>query len=181
MATNFVKIASVTVGSSGSDSVNFNSIPATYTDLVILASLKTTRSDGDPSEPVQIKFNASTSGYSSRNLQGSGSSVSSGNTTGETSMVLGQATATSSNFTSTFSNNLYYIPNYTSANYKSLSCDSVTEGNQTYTIQELDAGLWSNTSAITDIEIFPRYRAPHAFASKFVQYSTFILYGIKSS
>jgi hypothetical protein len=44
MATTFIKIASVTVGSGGAASMDFTSIPSTYTDLVIKVSTRKVQS-----------------------------------------------------------------------------------------------------------------------------------------
>ena len=57
------KIASNTVGSGGVASFTFSSIPQTYTDLFIKASLRTgTGGVGS----YQFTFNGSASGYSER-------------------------------------------------------------------------------------------------------------------
>ena len=72
---------------------------------------------------------------------------------------------------SVFGNAEMYIPNYTSANYKSIICDAVTENNATESYQDLYANLWRNTAAITSISFFPG-------GSLFTQYSTFSLYGV---
>ena len=80
-----------------------------------------------------------------------------------------------SSFTaSVFASSEIYIPNYTSANNKSFSANSVNENNGTTTNMALNSNLWSNTSAITRITLDP-------FGGDFAQYSTATLYGIKSS
>jgi len=178
-------IETVTVSAAGGTTgIQFNNIPQTYTDLVILLSAKTSRTqDNTLMEPMQIRFNSSTSGYRSKNLQGlpgTGYQVLSGGTTGETSMQIGQAPGTFSETASTFSNQMYYIPNYKNSTYKTVHCDSVTEGNRTDTALQIDAGIWDNSAAITSIEIFPRYRSPHAYATVLQQYSSATLYGVKS-
>ena len=90
-----------------------------------------------------------------------------------TRIYIGQvngATATAN----TFANVSIYIPNYTSANYKSVSIDAVTENNATTAYAFLSAGLWSNTAAITSATITNS-------SGNYVQYSTAYLYGIKNS
>lgn len=84
----------------------------------------------------------------------------------------------SSSFTAnTFGNFEVYIPNYTSANNKSLSADSVTEDNASSVYgMSLVAGLWANTDAITSILV-----QDIAGGSNLAQYSTARLYGIKNS
>lgn len=185
MPTTYKAIAKTTVGSGGASNIEFTSIPQTYTDLAILLSAKTSRTqDNTAFEPLQIKFNSSTSGYSSANIQGlpgTGYQVLGGATINETSMQMGEAPGTFGDTANTFSNQLYYIANYTSSNNKYLSCESVTEGTRTATTLQLDAGVWENSAGITNIEIFPRYRSPHAYGTVFQQYSTATLYGIKKS
>ena len=171
MAT-FIKIASVTVGSGGSANIEFTSIPATYTDLVVKYSL---RGDaGAISRSVYVTFNNNTSSYSDRYLQGDGSSASSGsNSGGTTKLYAGECTASTAT-SNTFGNQELYIPNYTSSNNKSVSIDAVAETNATTQYMSLVASLWSNSAAITSIKLVPG-------TGNFVQYSTATLYGIKNS
>jgi len=129
MAT-YIQIAStVTVGAGGAADITFSAIPATYTDLLVVASVT----------------------YASLGYVSSAG-----------------ATA------STFGNCQAYIPNYTSSAYKSISAEGVAEGNTTAMLSAIDAGLWSDTSAITSIKLFvPSFNL--------LQYSTASLYGISKS
>lgn len=171
MPDTFIKIASVTVGSGGASSIDFTSIPSTYTDLVIkLSGRSTSAGAGDW---VAIKFNSSSSNYSSRWIEGGSAGVFS--FTGATNRgwigVMNGAGSTSSIFGSAD----VYVPNYAGSANKSYSVDSTAENNSTSSTQELGAGLWSDTSAITSISIIPDNSAT------FLQYSTATLYGIKNS
>ena len=168
MAIAYNFIASSTVGVLGSATVSFTSIPATYTDLLVKLSA---RGSGVNSNEIRLTFNSNTSSYSNKTLYGSGSSAGS-LTTGTAYAYCGEVGAASTT-ASTFSNHEIYIPNYTSANYKSLSVDGVAENNSATNNQlHLIADLWSNTAAITSITL--------AMDGAFVysQYSTFYLYGI---
>jgi len=168
MAT-FIKIASSTVGAGGVASVTFSSIPQTgYTDLVVKASLRTTSGNTDA---TIMSFNGSTTGYTARVLEGTGSGF---NAFAPTPQYFA-GTYQPSNYTaSIFSSHDIYIPNYTSSNSKSWSVDSTTENNATASIIDLTAGVWANSSAITSI-VFSLAQGNIA------QYSTFTLYGIKNS
>lgn len=169
MANTYVKIASVTVGSGGAASMNFSSIPATYTDLKLVASLRSNRA-GNVKDTIDLKINNVTTTLSQKYLQGNGSGASSGslaNYWGETDA----ATATAS----VFGNMEFYFPNYASANYKSFSIDTVSEDNATLSIAELLAGLWSTTTAMNQLTLLP------VSGTAWVQYSSATLYGIKSS
>jgi hypothetical protein len=125
-------------------SIEFTSIPQTFTDLVILASGRSERTAGF--EDYLITFNGSSANFSWRRLggQGSGSPYSDSSSTNR----LGQIN-TDFATANTFGNAAVYIPNYTSAVAKSVSSDSVSENNATQAFQGIHAGLYSGTSAIT--------------------------------
>ena len=161
-------IASNTVGSGGVSSVTFSSIPATYTDLVIKISARTT--NGYFRDSVDVKFNGGTSAGTLKDILAQGSTVASQSTSSIQVQIEGDSGTT----TNTFGNAEIYIPNYTSSNYKSLSADAVTENNSASSnALDLSASLWSNTAAITSISF--------AGGGNFMQYSTFYLYGINNS
>ena len=169
MADTFVKIATVTVGAGGQSSIQFTSIPSTYTDLCVKTSLRTDRNTGSTSNQM-VTFNGNTTSYSGKYVQGNGSTASSASngTAAIDAIPATQATDTAS----IFGNAEYYIPNYADSKYKSTSIDAVNENNATAAVGQLNAGLWSNTAAITSITITP-------FGGfNFVQYSTATLYGI---
>jgi hypothetical protein len=171
MANTFTKIQTVTVGSGGAASIEFTSIPQTYTDLKIVLSA---RSSGE--NEYYITFNSNTANYASKYMYGNGSSAFSGSNPFGTSFAFVGSVNKSTTTASVFNNAEIYIPNYTSANYKSFSAETAQENNATEAYNWLTAGLWSNTSAITSIQI-DLQNAP----SNFTEYSTFTLYGIKSS
>lgn len=154
-------VQTVTVGSGGAASIDFTSIPQTMTDLVLVLS-------GAGTGDIKIKFNGSGSLASRRSLSGNGSSVASGN---GTDGYAGRSNA--AGIANTFGNTVIYIPNYAASTYKSYSVDSVDENNGTTAYQILVAGLWSNTAAITSIEL-----SDYGSSLNFSQYSTATLYGI---
>ena len=168
MANTYFKIASATVGSGGVASVTFSGIPQTYTDLVVKASAR----QGSAGTEMQLTFNGSSSSYSNKRLYGTGSAAASDSVA--TTYVSNTMSNDGSFTASTFGNGEWYIPNYTSANNKSVSVNGVTENNATTALMMLTAGLWSNTAAITSLTLT-------AQIPNFVQYSTFTLYGIKNS
>jgi hypothetical protein len=175
MPVTYKPIATVTVGAGGAASIDFTSIPGTYTDLLVLISARSTRST-DYRDELFIRFNSdSGNNYSVRSLNG-GNGAAGSSSAGSTNYLkrgtIPAATATAS----TFSNNIIYIPNYASSNQKSMSTEEITENNSTgsYYI-DFRAGLWTGTSAITSIS-FTVEVGPN-----FAQYSTATLYGIKNS
>lgn len=170
MPVTYKKIASVTVTGATAANMEFTSIPGTYTDLIILVSAR----GNDTvfvSRTLEITFNNNTSNRSSRRLLGSGSAASSASFA---SNIYGGQIPTATSTSSTFGNNFIYIPNYAGSANKSYSADGVGENNATEAYQSLWAGLWSNTAAITSIQLFPD-------VGSFVTNSTATLYGISKS
>lgn len=167
MANTYTLIASSTVGAGGAATVDFSSIPSTYTDLIVKYSARLNYAT--TAVGIQFGFNGQAAGTSitGKTIQGSGSSA--GSYSAWQPNVDG-ASATSN----TFASGEFYCPNYLSSNYKSFSSDSVQEDNSSTAYAEMHAALWSNTSAINRITITPN-------SGSFVQYTTFYLYGIKNS
>jgi hypothetical protein len=170
MAANYVLLEKITVGAAGASSVTFSGIPQTgYTDLVVKTSARETNNSG----VMLVKINGTTTGYTARELVGSGTAASC-DTNYVTANGFGPegSLAWSGVIANTFASNDYYFPNYTSANYKSISIDAVNENNASAVYMALGAYLWSNTAAITTLAFQP-YNS-----TAFVQYSTFYLYGV---
>jgi len=169
MANTYEAIATVTVGGGGAATMAFSSIPATYTDLNIVASLRTTANDGYQS--VTVNFNGSPT-YSLRRLYNTGSDSANADY-----WAIAPADSASLMTASTYGSLSIYLPNYTSSANKSASVDVVVENNVSGGVswQGLNAGLATLTSAITTITL-----APYG-GNNFKQYSTATLYGIKNS
>ena len=108
--------------------------------------------------------------FTNRYIQANGASAASYSSPVRNAGVVPANTSTASTFGSTE----IYIPNYASANYKSYSIDSTEEENNATSYMQLYAGLWSDTSAITQVTL--TFSTGDA-----AQYSTATLYGIKSS
>jgi hypothetical protein len=168
MANTMTLISSVTVGSGGAATMDFTSIPSTYTDLILQTSLR----DNYASVSVNFgwKLNGSTSNFSGKNLNGSGTAAASGTNANELGFTVG-----TSGTANTFSSSNIYLPNYASSNYKSYSVESAAESNTATVYMQILAGLWSNTAAITSISVYP------INATLFTQYSTAYLYGVKNA
>jgi hypothetical protein len=156
------------VGAGGASTIQFTSIPQTYTDLKVSLSSRASGTTGN----IQFAPNGSTANRSALVLLNSGSSVISAASSSQP-FIFSYA-ALSSDTSSTFGNISYYIPNYTSSNEKAVSVDGVTENNATTAFAFLSTSLLG-TSAITSISL------TLYFGGTFVQYSTATLYGIKNS
>lgn len=164
MATTHKLIQTVTLTGTQTG-LEFSSIPQTYTDLLIVASMRLSYD----SINFALRFNGSSSNFTSRQLYGNGSSA--GGNNGSTSDYTYGASNSSAYTANTFSNVQIYIPNYATSNYKPFSMESVNENNATTAYQSITAGYWLNTAAITSVTLY----------ESFVQYSSASLYGIKSS
>jgi hypothetical protein len=170
MAT-YEKIAGIEVGILGASTIDFVSIPSTFTDLKIVASLRNSGAGG-PYEGY-IRFNnISTSTYNDKWLRGDGASaISASDATTQMYNIFHPGLGATA---STFGNLEIYVPNYSGSTQKSVSMDVVTENNATTAYAALVAGLWTGTAAINQVTLYPQ-------SGTFVQYSSATLYGIKKA
>ena len=167
-ATSFESIATVTVGSGGSSTIDFTSIPSTYTHLQIRSIGKVT---GTGDAQIFIRFNSDTgSNYSYHQVFGEGSSA------------LADGTAnTNSGWTTYWSPNQFGpsvtdILDYANTNkYKTVRTLGGFDNNTVNGLILFRSASWRNTNAISSISIFPDG------SRNFVQYSHFALYGCKSA
>jgi hypothetical protein len=161
------RIAQVDVGAGGAASIDFTSIPQTYTDLQLVISAYTTTTGNNLN--LKINNDSTLANYLGRQLYGDGSSVSS--TTRDIFIgIIGSAYTTAN----AFSNISVYIPNYSGAASKSYSIDSVNENNASGAIQSLMASRWNGTAAITTLTLTLN-------SANFAEYSSATLYGISNA
>lgn len=164
------KIATVTVGAGGAASIDFTSIPNTFTDLVIVCSARTAYSGGT-NDTVYAQLNGDTTAanYTYMRLIGNGGSATTAS--GNTFFFVGYASS-NADTANTFGSAQLTIPNYAGTGAKVGSAESAGENNATTAVQGLHALRWSGTAAITSIKI------QAASATNLLQYSTATLYGI---
>lgn len=173
MASSRILISSQTLGSSAA-SVTFSSIPSTYTDLVVKASVRSSANSNGPSMGLVLNNNT-TAIYSFTRLQGNGSagtasSQFSGQNAGDVSYANGSLTDAN-----TFNNMEIYIPSYTASQNKPISSITMVERNNTIAYINAVANLFSSTAAISSVQI------TESSGNNFVTGSSFYLYGIKNS
>jgi hypothetical protein len=161
-------IATNTLGSAAA-SVTFSSIPATYTDLVlVLQPASTTFADN-----IALNFNSDTgSNYSSTNLSGTGSAASSGRAASpyiQVTNIIG-TTGTLGAMTSTI-----HIMNYANTTTYKTVISRTGQIGATYNGNEVIVTLWRNTAAINTIVV------KQSGSPNFVAGSTFSLYGIAAA
>jgi hypothetical protein len=172
MPATYTLIASNTLSSSAA-SVTFSAIPATYTDLVLRMSLRSTEASN--TTPIEITFNSDTAtNYSVTRINGDGSAASSSRRTSY-NFIDGFQVPAANGTSNTFSSTELYIPNYTASQNKPMSLMQVDERNTTAAEMNAIAGLWRNTAAITSITL------DFFGATTYASGSSFFLYGIKNS
>jgi hypothetical protein len=127
--------------------IELTSIPQTFTDLVLLFSGRSARSADF--EEYRIYFNGVNTNLSTRYLEGNGGSASTSTTANGFIGIGNSSTSTANTFGSTY----VYIPNYAGSTAKDYLADNISETNGTTGYQEIVAGLWNQTAAITSITL----------------------------
>ena len=131
-----------------------------------------------------MRFNGDTgSNYSYRGLRGLGTTVQSYNSTTWVSSYgtqydefIWMHTCSSASTSDTFNFSTIYIPNYAGSTNKSISVEFASENNGAAAEVGAEAGLWSNTAAITSITFLPDVGYGNIKSG-----SSFYLFGITKS
>jgi hypothetical protein len=167
--SSYESIATVTVGSGGSSSIDFTSISSSYKHLQIRYSARSTRSATDTQ--VNMRFNGATSGYSAHIVYGDGGGAYASAYTSQSFINMNDIPAASAG-SNIFNASVVDILDYGSTSkYKTVRSLIGRDLNGSGLIL-LHSGLYQSTSAISSITIYPA-------ADNFAQYSSFALYGIK--
>ncbi len=172
VTNSYESIATVTVGSGGTSTISFGSIPSTYKHLQIRYLARTT--NGYYYDDLNLTINSdSGSNYSRHYVQGDGASAT----------AYGQASQTKINFASTsgasatassFGAGIIDILDYTNTNKnKTIRVFSGYDTNSTWGVSKLSSGAWLSTSAVSSLTIVG------SASTNFLEYSSFALYGIK--
>jgi hypothetical protein len=163
MASTYEPITTQTL-SSAVAAVTISSIPATYTDLVLVMSFGATNSI--PS--IHVRLNGDSAGnYSAMSMEGAGTSPASQRQSNAAQMVLQGFQGGS--YTSPFINIIHFNNYANTTTYKTVLSRHASNATGAY------VGLWRSTSAITSVTI------THDYLSTFTAGSTFTLYGIKAA
>jgi hypothetical protein len=175
MPITYINIASTTL-SSNQATITFNSIPSTYTDLVLRWSARTNRS-GWPYDQFSLRLNNVTTVNNYSYTQLNASSTSAGTSRGaNTSDIVHVAATAVTATTNAFSSGEIYIPNYTSATSKPMTMFTASESDSsTNWYITRTAGQFIPTSTISRIDFYP------TFGASIIADSTFYLYGIKKN
>jgi len=174
-ATSFESIATVSVGSGGSSSATFSSIPGTYSHLQVRGIAKVVNNNAIAVNGL-LQFNSDTgSNYARHLLDGNGSAASASGSASQTSIVV--CPFPDNNLSTVrFGAFVLDILDYANTNkHKTVRSLSGYEMNDaTFGAVRFYSGLWQSTNAITSIKIFGDSR-------NLDQYSHFALYGIKAA
>ena len=174
MATTYTLISSNVLTSSQA-SVTFSSIPATFTDLVLRASVRATNSGiGDLNLYLIINNDegAVDTLYSRTTITGNGSSASSARVSNIAPFTSVGGVNGSTSTANTFASLEFYLPNYLVSATKVMSGFNVTENNDTEAYIRAHAGIYRSNTAITSVKL-----SQLTFAIG----SSFYLYGISNA
>ena len=161
---------------SNQSSIVLNSIPSTYTDLLLVVSARSTDS-ANLYSALLVQINALTTSNSNTMLYGYiTGTLSARNTYGASKNLIGQF-STAMSTSNTFGSSETYIPNYAGSTNKVLSSTAVSESNSTtaeaaYVTNV--AGLLSSTDVISSLTF-------NFYTGQIASGSRFDLYGIKNS
>jgi hypothetical protein len=178
--SSFESIQTVNVGSGGTSTVSFTSIPATYTHLQVRC---VARGDGAFSDidSLAVRFNGDTgNNYAYHSLTGNGTTASAGSGVSQPAGILG-AEPSNTHTSGIFGGYVVDILDYTNTNkYKTIRALGGVDTNNTGSEKgeiRLQSTLWLNTSAINEIT----FKSSGGFNRGFIEYSQFALYGIKGA
>lgn len=158
-------VETVTVTATTGVFVEFFNIPQSGKDLMLQVSGRSTTSNN---YRVRPNNNTTASNYSRIRLYGDGSSVGSDKwVSGDVGYFGDLPMGNSSHTANTFGNGTVYIANYTSSSGKSMMADNVGENNATEAPQQLDAGLWNSSDAITSLTLVGNF-GQHSVVSLYI-------------
>jgi hypothetical protein len=164
MANTYIPLATTTLSSTVAY-VDFDSIPQTYSDLLLVVSARNDASSGE--SPIYVRNNKAAF-TSAKGLETNGSSTTSNS-------YANQGSIPNSAFTSnSFNNCEFYIPNYKYAGNHQTSSTVVNPSNTGGVTNGVraTAALDSETTAVTSLRVI---------GNNFISGSTFYLYGIKNT
>lgn len=163
MPATYEPIATTTIGTA-TNTVTFSTIPATYTDLLLVMTIKGT---GNGYPYIRVNGDSGTN-YSVTELRGNGTAASSTRASNQTSIQPVGVTIFTSAFG--FQNSTHFMNYSNTTTNKTMISRSDNANNGSDAV----VNLWRNTAAISSIVIT-------ASANNFDTGSIFTLYGIKSA
>lgn len=171
MPSTYTAIATTTI-SSATSLLTFSSIPATYTDLVLVGRWFRVTSAGNN---LGMRLNSdSGSNYSNTYMEADGSAAYGGRHTNQTAA---RVAAIGGGFTLSATEAMPLIMHFNSYTDATNNKTVLTRYGQASTISGASVALWRGTAAISDIEL----SAYSPGTGQFGAGSVFTLYGIKAA
>jgi hypothetical protein len=173
-ANSYESIQTTTVGSGGSSSISFTSIPSTYTHLQVRFLGRSSTNNGGSSVNLYYRLNNDTaSNYSQHTLRGDGANAFASGAASQGAMYPGAGIADAGSTASVFGAGVLDILDYANTNKNTtarlLNGFDRNGGGQIV----LSSGAWYSTTAVNRLDL--------STDGNWVEYSTFALYGIKGA
>jgi hypothetical protein len=172
MPATYEPIASITLGSDSTPS--FTNIPSTYTDLVLLMSLRSANAASDRYFGLRFNSDSGTT-YSLTTLSGNGTAASSYRES-NFSRLLSNGIPGNGATSGVFGAVTIHIMSYANTNvFKTVLASTADSRHADYSVTR-SVALWRSTSAITSIEV-----SDYGVTSALKTGSVLSLYGIKAA
>lgn len=181
ITNSYESIATYTVGSGGSGTITFSSIPSTFEHLQVRAIAQTNRATYNTSG-ASYRINSDTgSNYAYHLIQSDPASPSTAVNAGAASStnILGAISLSSNVAANVFGAFVMDVLDYKNTNkYKTVRILSGADTNGAASgfagFMQFSSGLWQSTSAVSTLTFTP------ADGTQFNQYSSFALYGVRA-
>jgi hypothetical protein len=176
------KLASVTVGAGGSNTVTFSNIPQGYTDLKVIMSARTSGSNGNRDYAI-FRINGDTVTNYNRMWSYSFDNNATGTGKNTTETVGNVITLPDATVSSLFSANEITFYNYSGNTLKTVVAETnaSTASSSAYILAHSSTN-WQSSAPITSISFTAALNGDTSYLTgTFGQYSTFNLYGIKNA
>jgi hypothetical protein len=170
MTATYEKIATTTVSGSSVASIDFTSISGSYTDLIVIGSIKAA-SATNPQPFVRFNNDSSTN-YSVTNMYGNGTTAGSTRFSSQAQIRLNYVVDPN---TTEYTNLIMNIQNYSNTTTYKTVLNKLTLGGGSNSGLDVSAGLWRSTSAINRLTF-----TLENSSSNFAVGCVFTIYGIKA-
>jgi hypothetical protein len=168
ITNSYESIATVTVGSGGSSTITFSSIPSTYKHLQVRAIMRDAGGNGE--FKVELNSDTTTTNYYRHGIYGDGSSAYAFAQNNNTNISMPYSGETANAFNGCVIDILDYASTSKYKTIRTLGGKDVNGSGQMF----LNSNLWNNSAAVSTIAL------KIIGGSNFAQYSHFALYGVRA-
>jgi len=169
--TSYESIATVTVGSGGSSSISFTSIPSTFKHLQLRGIIRSTYNDVTDMPRLTMNSDNTSANYRAHNIQANGTTVYPGDVSGDPYLRFGRVAA-NSNTSGIFAPVVLDLLDYQNTSKNKVI--RTLNGNETNSADgwiTYFSGLWMSTAAVSTLTI--------TTSANLAENSQLALYGIK--